>query len=395
MKKLLLALLLGGTLGYFEPSFLTPVIDLVVELFTNTLRLISLPIIFFSILATLTNMSGGKEARRLVKTVFKYTLLTTLIAASLALLLFMIINPSHQAVDGPVTLGVESINYFSFIKQIIPTNPVTPFVENNVLGICFMAAALGIAINSLPEEKKGPLKSTFVGFFNALLKLSSAVITVLPVAVLAFTYQFVQNFSANDTHLLYYALTVILANLIQGLVVLPLLLKWKGIPPANYAKQMLPALAMAFFSKSSNATLPLSLECADKAGIRSKVSSFSLPLCSVINMNGCAAFILITTLFVATSNGMTFTIWQMLPWVLIATVAAIGNAGVPMGCFFLTSAFLIGMDVPLGIMGVILPFYALIDMIETALNVWSDLCVTRVTDKELFVKNPVYDKIQA
>lgn len=394
MKKLLVALLLGGGLGYFNFPWLETSVNLIVDLFTNALRLMSLPIIFLSILVTLTNMAGGKETKKVFQTVFKYTLLTTLIAASIALLLFLIISPSHSPVgQTDLPLNIESINYFDFIKKIIPTNPVSPFLENNVLGICFMATALGFAINHLPEEKKTPLKAVFVGFFNALLKLSSAIISILPIAVFAFTYQFVKNFSANDTHLLYYALTVILANVIQGCIILPALLRAKGIPPLEFAKKVLPALAMAFFSKSSNATLPLSLKCAKEANIRPSVSSFSLPLCSVINMNGCAAFILITTLFVATSSGMTFTFWQMVPWIFIATIAALGNAGVPMGCFFLTSACLIGMNVPLGLMGVILPFYALIDMIETALNVWSDLCVTNITDKELFVKKPVSDNI--
>lgn len=70
-------------------------------------------------------------------------------------------------------------------------------------------------------------------------------------------------------------------------------------------------------------------------------------------------------------------------WVVLATLAAVGNAGVPMGCFFLSSALLSGAGIPLEIMGLILPLYALIDMLETALNVWSDCCVTAVVAKEL------------
>lgn len=119
------------------------------------------------------------------------------------------------------------------------------------------------------------------------------------------------------------------------------------------------------------------------AGVSKKVSSFSLPLCSVVNMNGCAAFILISTLFVASLHGMTFGTLDYIGWIFFATLAAVGNAGVPMGCFFLTSAFLVGMDVPLMMMGLILPFYAVIDMVETALNVWSDSCVTMSIDKDL------------
>jgi Na+/H+-dicarboxylate symporter len=99
-------------------------------------------------------------------------------------------------------------------------------------------------------------------------------------------------------------------------------------------------------------------------------------------MNGCAAFILATGLFVAASNGFTFTLLQMLGWVFIATIAAIGNAGVPMGCYFLTTALLAAMNIPVEMMGIILPFYTFLDMVETSLNVWSDASVALIVDKE-------------
>jgi len=100
-------------------------------------------------------------------------------------------------------------------------------------------------------------------------------------------------------------------------------------------------------------------------------------------MNACAAFILTTVLFVSMSNGIAFTGPEMFLWIFIATIAAIGNAGVPMGCYFLASAFLAAMNVPLNILGVILPFYTMIDMLESAINVWSDSCVAAVVDKEV------------
>jgi Na+/H+-dicarboxylate symporter len=183
-----------------------------------------------------------------------------------------------------------------------------------------------------------------------------------------------------------YLLTVVGANLVQGFVALPILLKCKGISPVKLAKASFPALSLAFFSKSSNATLPVTLKCAEAAaGIRAKVAHFSLPLCTIINMNGCAAFILITVLFISTLHGHVFSLLDLGLWIVLSTLAAIGNAGVPMGCFFLTSMFLVGMDIPLTTMGLILPFYAFIDMIETSLNVWSDLSVTAIVDREYSV----------
>ena len=100
-------------------------------------------------------------------------------------------------------------------------------------------------------------------------------------------------------------------------------------------------------------------------------------------MNGCAGFIIITVLFVSMSNGLVFSPFELGAWVLIATLTAIGNAGVPMGCYFLSLALLTAMNVPLNLMFVILPFYAFIDMVETAINVWSDACVTAAVDKDL------------
>jgi Na+/H+-dicarboxylate symporter len=161
-------------------------------------------------------------------------------------------------------------------------------------------------------------------------------------------------------------------------------LKTKGISPWTTFKAVSPALMMAFFSKSSSATLPLTMECNIKRNyIKPEIAKFCLPICSVINMNGCAAFILITVLFVASSTGMTFTNWELFFWVIMATLASIGNASVPMGCYFLASALLIGLQVPLQpLMGTILMVYLLIDMVETALNVWSDCVITKIIDTE-------------
>jgi len=173
------------------------------------------------------------------------------------------------------------------------------------------------------------------------------------------------------------------ANLIQAFVVLPILLKVKGISPLKLFKQMSSALSVAFFSKSSSASLPMAMTCAkEKAGLSEKVTNFSFPLCTTINMNACAAFILITVLFVSMVNGVQYTLPEMILWVLMATIGAAGNAGVPMGCYFIASAFLAAMNVPLNILGAILPLYTLLDMLETAINVWSDSCVTSIVDQE-------------
>ena len=227
----------------------------------------------------------------------------------------------------------------------------------------------------------------FSSLFSAFLKLAGFIVKLLPLAIWAFTTLLVQDLLSKEVSfkvLGLYIACIVGANLIQGVVVLPLILLIKKNSPRKLFKAMSEALLIAFFTKSSNAALPVSMKCAEeKYGMSSKVCSISFPLCSVINMNACAAFILITTLFVSAHSGMTFSPFELLGWVLISTVAAIGNAGVPMGCYFLSTALLTSMGVPLHIMGLILPIYAFLDMLETAINVWSDACIAANVDKEI------------
>ena len=383
---MILALLLGGILGFFDLPFVVILADVISTLFINMLKLISLPMIFLAIVSTLSRMTSLSEAGVLLRRILTYTVATTLIAATIGMILFLIIQPVNLGEAVGVAVPRQG-NYLSFLMKIIPENPVQPFLENNVLGMAFLAAIFSIAILKLPKEQNLLLRDLFGALFSALLKVTSALIFLMPLGIFAFTIQFVQSIKGNAAQLqqlMLYGLCVIGANLIQGLIILPIMVKLRGGSPMRTARAMFPALTMAFFTKSSNATLPLALECAkNRLGVSDKTASFSLPLCSIINMNGCAAFILITLFFVCGSQGIVFSPLQMIPWIFLASFAAIGNAGVPMGCFFLTTAFLIGMGVPVELMGIILPLYSLFDMVETALNVWSDSCITAVVDKDL------------
>lgn len=173
-------------------------------------------------------------------------------------------------------------------------------------------------------------------------------------------------------------------------MILPLVLLARGLNPLKVAKAMLPALTVAFFSKSSAGTLPVTMASAEnRLGVRRPVSRFVLPICTTINMNGCAAFILLTVVYLMQNAGADITLGTLIVWILISTLAAVGNAGVPMGCFFLSASLLAGMNVPILLMGVILPFYAVVDAIETALNVWSDSCVAAMVDHDL--KDETFD----
>jgi Na+/H+-dicarboxylate symporter len=395
------ATVLGIIAGCIQDPFIFRLADTLSQLFINLLKLVSLPIIFLSIVSTASGMENMEQIKRLGQKVMKYTLLTTLCAATIALALFIGIDP----VRGNIVSALETTaahpaqpSYWSFFIHIVPSNIVQPFNENNVIGVLFLAMLLSFAIVTLPSQPRTVLHSFFSSIYAAIMTITRWIVAIMPIAIWAFITLFMRdlNNGLNFKSLALYLTCILAANLIQALVVLPTLLKIKGVSPWQMARGMMPALSVAFFTKSSAAALPMAMRCAEEnVGISRRVASFTLPLCTTVNMNACAAFILITVLFVSMSQGMTYTLPEMGIWIILATIAAIGNAGVPMGCYFLASAFLAAMNVPLHILGVILPFYTLIDMLESAINVWSDSCVAAVVQKEVTQESPSQDSEEA
>ncbi|MDQ5890490.1 MAG: hypothetical protein QG604_364 [Candidatus Dependentiae bacterium] len=357
----------------------------------NLLELVSLPVIFLSIVSSLASMESGRDARLIGGRVLRYTVATTLIAALVGLVLFFLIDPVGGVLLSDITSAAtqaHAASYSDFLLAMFPSNLVQTFSgQGSVMAVVFVGLLFGSAILHLHDKERVLLRDGFSALFNMMIAITRFILLTMPVAVWAFTALFVESMQAGHGQLAqigWYVVTVLMANLVQGLVVLPLFLWLKGLSPWRLLQAFRPALTLAFVSKSSNMTLPVTLECAQKnAGISERVARFCLPLCATINMNGCAAFILITLLFVAAANGVAIGLYDIGAWLLLATAAAIGNAGVPMGCFFLTSAFLVHLHLPLELMGIILPVYALLDMAETSLNVWSDACVTAVVDREL------------
>lgn len=389
-KIMIISALAGAGSGYYAIYPFVGIALFISKLFVNMLELLSVPLIFLSIVATISGMKSYDEMRLLGKKVLKYTLLTTIIAATIGLILYLLINPASVSfvVSKTSTAPSAGGSYLNFISNMIPSNIVQLFGQNgNVTAIVFFAMLVSLATLKLPKENKEFLHTLFSSLFSMMLQIAHFVILLMPIAVFGFVTRLFFDLGSqqNDlSNLFWYSVCVLLANVVQGLVVLPTLLWFNGINPIAYFHKVSDALSIAFLSKSSNTALPISLSCATKkAGISERVASFTLPLCSTINMNGCAAFMLITVLFVSMSHGMYFSLFDMSMWIFIVTIAAVGNAGVPMGCYFLASAFLTSMDVPLYLLGAILPLYAFFDMVETALNVWSDLVVAAVVDKEL------------
>ena len=385
------ALIVGAILGLLGLGWLDEVMNFVATVYTRLFQLLAVPTIVLAVMTTFATF-GSKGSGRIFGRTLIYTLLTTFAAAAVGAILYVLIAPGNLPVGtaleycGAAAQGTD-VTYTDHIISIIPNNIVKPFLEGNVLSLLLLAFAIGFALSKLPEsENKSAVVKFLLGLQELLFLLIRGLIWTLPLGIIAFSAQLSAQVSAGVVadSIGKYVLVVLGGNVLQFFVVLPLFLLACGLNPLHVLSKMTPAILMALFTKSSAATLPVTMNTAEnRLGISSKVARFVLPICTTINMNGCAAFILVTSLFVMQNGGTPLTWSTILLWILISVVSAVGNAGVPMGCYFLTLSLMSGIGAPVAVLGVILPIYTIIDMIETAENVWSDSCVSAMVDKDL------------
>ena len=383
-------------MGLLGQEWLNSAMDFVATVYTRLFQLLAVPTIVLAVITTFATF-GSKGSGRIFGRTLTYTLLTTFAAAAVGALLFVLIAPgnielsslsSGESVDSAAAEGnLEGISYLSHFISIIPNNIVRPFLEGNVLSLLLLAFAIGIALSKLPDsENKAVVTKGLLGLQELLFLLIRGLIWTLPLGIVAFSAQLSAQVSAGVVadSIGKYVLVVLGGNVVQFFVVLPLFLLARGLNPIHVLGKMMPAVLMALFTKSSAATLPVTMETAEeRLGVSKKIARFVLPICTTINMNGCAAFILVTSLFVMQNGGTPLTWSTILLWIVISVISAVGNAGVPMGCYFLTLSLMSGIGAPITVLGIILPIYTIIDMVETAENVWSDSCVAAMVDKDL------------
>ena len=402
MKKTLLwigALVVGAILGLLGINWLNEVMNFVATVYTRLFQLLAVPTIVLAVISTFATF-GSKGSGKIFGRTLIYTLLTTFAAAAVGAILYVLIAPGNLPVESVAGVDLknisqeaeiskqfqQSVTYSEHILSVIPNNIVKPFLEGNVLSLLLLAFAIGIGLSKLPEsENKAVVIKGLLGLQELLFLLIRWLIWTLPLGIVAFSAQLSAQVSAGVVadSIGKYVLVVLGGNVIQFFIVLPLFLLARGLNPVHVLGRMMPAVLMALFTKSSAATLPVTMDTAEnRLGIRKNVARFVLPICTTINMNGCAAFILVTSLFVMQQGGTPLTWTTILLWILISVISAVGNAGVPMGCYFLTLSLMSGIGAPVAVLGIILPIYTIIDMVETAENVWSDSCVAAMVDAD-------------
>lgn len=384
------ALIVGAILGLIGLEWLDEVMNFVATVYTRLFQLLAVPTIVLAVITTFATF-GSKGSGRIFGHTLTYTLLTTLAAAAVGAVLYVIVAPGNLPLNVLVDTNVDSVStsttYSEHILSIIPSNIVKPFLDGNVLSLLLLAFAIGFGLSKLPEsENKAVVVKGLLGLQELLFLLIRGLIWALPLGIVAFAAQLSAQVSAGviADSIGKYVLVVLGGNVIQFFVVLPLFLLARGLNPIHVLSRMSPAVLMALFTKSSAATLPVTMETAEnRLGVRKNIARFVLPICTTINMNGCAAFILVTSLFVMQNGGTPLTWSTILLWIIISVISAIGNAGVPMGCYFLTLSLMSGIGAPIAVLGIILPIYTIIDMVETAENVWSDSCVAAMVNHDI------------
>lgn len=372
----------GGILfGFWFSSSILPVANPLADIFINSLKMIVMPIIIFSIASGILNIESGKDLKKLGIKTFSYYIATTTIAIITGQILVSVIKPGlrvgnllHQKVE---TIPVTEGNLMDIIIKIIPTNPFRAMAEGNVIQVIFFMILFSIFIMVLEEKYKNIFTDFFQGGFNVMMKMVHVIIWLAPIGVFGIVSRIValSGFSAIIS-LIHYFLTVLGGLLIHSLISLPLILFFIAkVNPLQHFKNMLLALQTAFFTSSSMATLPITMECViENSKVSKKIANFVLPIGATVNMDGTALYEAVAVIFIAQAYGIKLSLLKLAIVLITTILASIGTAAIPMAGFVMITIILKAVGLPLEGVGLVLAVDRILDMMRTTVNVWSDSC---------------------
>ena len=354
-------------------------------LFHKAIKMLSVPLVFVSLVAGITAMHDSAKLGRIsVKTIAIY-LATTAFAVSIGLLFGSLFSPGEGM--NMVASGAEEAKQAPSLVQIlvglVPSNPVTAFAEGNILQIIVFAIALGVSMN-LVGEKAQPAIRLFDSLAETFYKLTDLVMRFAPIGVFALIAGVVGSHGAEVLLPLAGVIGVIyLASIVHMLLVYGgLLTLLARLNPLRFFQGIAPALAVAFSTSSSSGTLPVSIECARKnLGVSQGVAGFVLPVGAPINMDGTAIYQGVLALFIAQAFGVDLNASQYLMIILTATLASIGTAGVPGAGLIMLGLVLTSVGLPLEGVALIAGIDRILDMARTTVNVAGDLMTTTLVGR--------------
>ena len=405
LSGMVLGIILGlvlNALGGADPEktpliawFVDNVFDVIGKIFVISLKLLVVPLVFFSLVCGSASMGEDvKMGQVALKTIGLY-LVTTAVAVSLALTIANIVDPG---------VGINTAEAADFIAKpapsfkdvfigIFPSNPFQAMVEGNMLQVIVFAILVGVAILQAGDSGKTVLRGCQM-ISDVIMRMVSILMNLAPYGVFCLLAKLFtsQGFSAIINLALYFGTIVFVLFLHASVVYTSIFALLTRLNPLTLFKNMRPALLFAFSTSSSNATMPITLNVArTRVGAHNSIASFTIPLGATVNMDGTAIMQGIATVFIAQAYGLDLTMSEYLAVVATATLASIGTAGVP-GVGLITLAMVLQqVGLPVEGIGLIIGVDRLLDMMRTVVNVSGDGMVTAVVadsegllDREMF-----------
>jgi Na+/H+-dicarboxylate symporter len=369
------------------------IFDFFGEIFLNALKMLIVPLVMASIICGVSSMGEVDKLGKLGAKVFTFYMLSSLAAILTGLLMVNILSPG--LVDGQ-PLQLSSIKNDSEVAQslakiegkgaddivdvfvrMVPPNIVKAASEGQMLGLIFFSLLFGFFMTKLEGESKNTLLQFWRGVQDVMMMITLFVMKFAPIGVFGLVAKTiaVTGFEAFSA-LAWFFVTVALALFIHMFITMTSALKLiGGVSPVKHIKAMSHALLTAFSTASSSATLPLTIECIEKnAGVSNRTAAFVLPLGATVNMDGTALYECVAAMFIAQVYGLELSIVTQFTIVLMALLTSIGVAGIPAASLVAISVILTAVGLPLEGIGLLLVTDRVLDMLRTAVNVFSDSC---------------------
>jgi len=390
--KIFIGLFLGIIVGLiFGPKARS--IEFIGTIFIRLITLVVVPLVFFSLALGTASLGDIKKLGRVGLKTFLYFMLTTAIAITIGLAAANLLKPGtglneqvkqelfknyQQAAQTKISAAQEKPSLISVLVNIVPTNPIRAMAEGEMLQVIFLALVFGLCLTLIKPEKSKPLIHFFEGANETVLQVVNLVMKFAPYGVLALLASIIGQFGLGILMtLLKYALVTFLGLLFHALVIDGLLVRFLGrMRPGKFYKGTSDAMLIAFSTSSSNATIPVALECLDELKVKREYSSFVVPLGATINMDGTALYQGVAAVFIAQIYGIPLSLGAQATVVLMAILASIGAAGVPGAGMIMLAMVLKQIGIPLEGIALILGVDRLLDMCRTTVNMIGNMAAS-------------------
>lgn len=362
---------IGGT---FTTDYLKPF----GTIYINLLKFMVVPVVLFSIMSGVISLNDLKKVGSVGIKTFIYYICTTALAVVIGLVVVNCFKGFFPVLDSSVTSGLKyeataAPKIMDVIVNIFPDNLLKPMVDTNMLPVIVIAIFFGAGV--LAAGEKGKMIANIVDSMNeVVMKVLMMIIKLTPIGVFCLMADVVAVNGAKVVGSLALIVGVAYIGYILHLVIVySLSIKFlAGMSPIKFFKGIAAAMLTAFTTTSSNATLPVNIECCNDMGAEPEISSFVLPLGATINMDGTAIYQAVATVFIACCYGVDLTIGQMAMVVVTATLASIGTAGVSGAGMIMLSMVLLQVGLPVEGIAIIAGVDKLFDMGRTTLNITGD-----------------------